>query len=1533
MQELLALNTQLVSYCLLVARKMMNKGRLLEMLTGEGKSCVIAMVAATYALLGRTVDIVTSSPELSQRDAGEWRTFYKTLELDAGCNVKDNKDEDYQCYKCPIVYGTVETFARDMLKTEFFLQDVRKGRICDIVIVDEVDSMLIDQGVHCTYLSHDVASFGMCHFEPILALIWTNINGFFPVHNGHETIHHVTEPDIFFVTLSYLSEGVDPIQILRLAEGSENKIIEEGFTDLYLSKDIEGQKNMLRFIDCERVSNFLEFALDYFNLNIAIKLCTLSCWVDEEWARQPSLSILVHGDGLSSVVLPVNVLKERLTKMISDVVSDETETGINLPIHLRDYCNKRWPNWIDNAFLAQNMRPEREYVVRDNAVYPVDFKSTGVIETNKKWGDGLQQFLEMKHGLPLSPLSLITNFLSNVDFFDRYRNRTVGGYNNILGVSGTLGSDADRKFMSDKFSVEFAVIPTSKRKKLFELDGVILERYYKRTYLSKWKWFDVVSEKVQSILVHQRAVLIICEDIATAENLQTWISKKKNIEATLYLNTRDAGSQGGHIKDVIKPGDVVITTNLGARGTDFLVDDIVNEKKGLFVLVTFIPLNDRVEKQAFGRTCRRGATGSCQIIVFNPVMPHWLRSCETVKEAKRLRDSIEKHRLDNMNDLEVNEMRRKQELFQEYCKLKKEFVSSSKCNPDDLNVQVEILDEIWAIWIQNCEGMAQDLKSRNPEMDQDLNSKNLKEELRNIPVDFSNRAKHFESDNIYHILKFGAVRLKACDYKRATEFYDRVIRMDPAWSAFAHYNRAYCTIQLKGDGYIKRAINDLKETQRKLENYGKKSLFFEICSNEFVSIHNHDGVNASGPYVIKRKIDIDNDYEKTYMRITQTLTECTILQHIDTQITECIAKLEAMDTMHGMVTMERRSILESMPGADCVTMKVLQEYSQLGLLFTYNIDAKPTFCYSDQIMSSFVMLKSVSDTIFSAFSKGILVWDGSLEVQNMIADMCKIGPIGDESSGWMSRCVTKVIIIAIHSMDVVRDMSSLITNKRNKLESNFEKLEASQFAQFARSQATSVLNWLEPVTQEMNNLVSSQGKDISLQLTDGVMSDLRDTISQTIRKVIAPGKDLHEQLCSLYGSVASQSNLDQFVNCIRDLAKLSTFPSQLSDARILTDVLEPLAVVLSSESRDDNFQDLSSNTNRIKEATKIIDVVNAIGTFSSWLCDNITHFQKKMADRDVYDDKIMLEEINDVLTSVWSDKIRVLLQSRISRLLLIDLKRKTTEKCSSINLFLDGKHRIMAQRWETIQHRTARNSNSAQIQTSQKLPLRLKEFHEDQMRLRDPQIWTMTAASLASEYSKLDIIISDLEKNPIINISFPDNRGTCELIYSPPSRAFPDGHFDALKGGKVVQVTKPDDHYEDDFDMFHAAFGVHHGYLNPSIDQHIDAHPRQCGELFSSVHYAYQLKRVRALLRPDSHHSTIRINRTKHTEPDSLPLFSCIDQALRSGNVSQLAKVLAEYESGSRSAEGNSSKQETDAMTSPVSRDACKLFLSGGKFC
>ena len=554
-REFWPLNTQIVSYCLLVSRKMKNKGRLLEILTGEGKSCITAMVAATHALLGRTVDIVTSSPVLSQRDADEFRTFYNVLTLSAFCNVREIKEGESGGYNCPIVYGTVETFARDILKTEFLSHDIRNGRTCDIVIVDEVDSMLIDQGVQCTYLSHDLDSSGMSHFEPILALISMHVSRLVTIQGKGGIVYHGTEPEVFLLTLSRLGNGIDPLQILQLAENTwDMSRIKKGFND-YLSADFEYLKLFLRALSYSEIERIVQFALNYLNLDIDI------C---HQRGKPPErTSLFVFDNGLSSVVFSENLMKDRIEKMVIDALSTESDTTIVLPVHLREYCIGRLGHWINNAFVAKQMKFGREYIIEDNAIYPVDYKSTGVIEINKRWGDGLQQFLEIKHGLPQSPLSLVTNFLSNIDYFERYGS-------DILGVSGTLGNDEERKFIDDTFSVEFATIPTTKQRKLFELDGRIFEG-------NEW-WRKVVSTQIESTIKNERAVLIICEDIATANAIYACIKKRNTIAKvipnstsinTIDLYTESSNNNKEYGKKVMKPRDVVITTNLGARGIGF----------------------------------------------------------------------------------------------------------------------------------------------------------------------------------------------------------------------------------------------------------------------------------------------------------------------------------------------------------------------------------------------------------------------------------------------------------------------------------------------------------------------------------------------------------------------------------------------------------------------------------------------------------------------------------------------------------------------------------------------------------------------------------------------------------------------------------------------------------------------------------------------------------------------------------------------------------------------------------------------------
>jgi preprotein translocase subunit SecA len=99
------------------------------------------------------------------------------------------------------------------------------------------------------------------------------------------------------------------------------------------------------------------------------------------------------------------------------------------------------------------------------------------------------------------------------------------------------------------------------------------------------------------------------------------------------------------VKPNVESGTVMISTNLGSRGTDYKITEEVKQSGGLFVIVSFMPYNERVEEQALGRTARQGTPGAAQIIVNRETLPLKLRTCKTLAEVREKRKQIDELKL------------------------------------------------------------------------------------------------------------------------------------------------------------------------------------------------------------------------------------------------------------------------------------------------------------------------------------------------------------------------------------------------------------------------------------------------------------------------------------------------------------------------------------------------------------------------------------------------------------------------------------------------------------------------------------------------------------------------------------------------------------------------------------------------------------------------------------------------------------------------------------------------------------------------
>ncbi|WP_133647368.1 preprotein translocase subunit SecA [Paraburkholderia flava] len=131
----------------LIGGMVLHYGKIAEMRTGEGKTLVATLAAYLNALSGRGVHVVTVNDYLAQRDAEWMARLYNFLGLSVGINLSQmDHGMKQEAYAADITYGTNNEFGFDYLRDNMVYEtDSRVQRVLNFAIVDEVDSILIDE--------------------------------------------------------------------------------------------------------------------------------------------------------------------------------------------------------------------------------------------------------------------------------------------------------------------------------------------------------------------------------------------------------------------------------------------------------------------------------------------------------------------------------------------------------------------------------------------------------------------------------------------------------------------------------------------------------------------------------------------------------------------------------------------------------------------------------------------------------------------------------------------------------------------------------------------------------------------------------------------------------------------------------------------------------------------------------------------------------------------------------------------------------------------------------------------------------------------------------------------------------------------------------------------------------------------------------------------------------------------------------------------------------------------------------------------
>jgi len=543
------------------------KNTLLQAGTGQGKSLIVAMIAILQKRLKTpfnsndtrpmAVHVITATDDL----ATDGRISNKKLFDAYGVKVRGiyeaGSSED-------IIYGTPFDFEQQALKEASDLAIPRQlldTKVRRTIILDESDSHLVD-GAMGRVLTSDPDS-----DKDIIKNVFMKISNdvidyyknFFDKYTIKDMIKVITERNDEWITKNYY-------KFINRWNMEKNTWIKNAMIIFHPESNYRDGVN---YILKKSLFDEIEiFKTDHPAINIKSLISSMQ-FFHQNYNNDKALSTL---------------------KLIIQTWS--------VPSHLLPPESKSRYNRIMNIFQdIHHKNKEQVYgLLFMGAIQYLDI-GTGQIISNMKYSHGIQELLEYKHfkGIFTEPTISVRSY----SLFRYIRNAEL-----IFGLSGTVGLDKDtidfqkKVWRIDKPPVilpEFAVPQLEEMKPGFDLKTVDIWNIFILKELSERK---------------TQPILIIVENPERARNVYNFLISK-SFKPSIYESSTDKHL----LEEILKPERIIITTNLGGRGSDYQYDDKL-APKGLHVIVGFDSDEERILGQARGRAGRAGNPGSWRKISF-----------------------------------------------------------------------------------------------------------------------------------------------------------------------------------------------------------------------------------------------------------------------------------------------------------------------------------------------------------------------------------------------------------------------------------------------------------------------------------------------------------------------------------------------------------------------------------------------------------------------------------------------------------------------------------------------------------------------------------------------------------------------------------------------------------------------------------------------------------------------------------------------------------------------------------------------------